>query len=254
MGHETVIELAAGVYAVVVAMLGGRLLWTTAKLREARSACVRCERARVEESAVLDTVPLAGFRWPAGSGSEGFSINTIAYPKFLTELVRGGAALLEAARELLQRDGTPFSLTVGLRSGGAFTIEGRRATTGETVLWLLDSGAAALAAKADDEAAGLRELIDAIPVPIWRRGRDRALLDCNRAYASAVDATRALAVIDSRELAPVHGSPEQEIACAGIATEEGWRGVRRHVVVGGSRRLLDIVELPTTNGGAIGFA
>jgi len=126
MGHETVIELAAGLYAVVVTMLGGRLLWTTAKLRAVRSACVRCERARAEASAVLDTVPLAAFRWPVGSDPDGYSVHAVAYPKFLTQLARGGATLLEAARGVLQRDGTPLSLTVGLRSGGAFTIEGRR--------------------------------------------------------------------------------------------------------------------------------
>src|SRR5215472_900767 len=254
MAYETVIELAAGFCAVVVATLTGLLLWSVAKLRDARSACVRSERARTEASAMLDTVPLAAFRWPAGRDPDGYSVQTVAYPKFLTELARGGATLLEAARGVLQRDGTPFSLTVGLCSGGAFTIEGRRAVTGETVLWLLDSGAAALARQADDEAASLRQLIDAVPVPIWRRGRDRALVDCNRAYASAVDATRELAVIESRELAPVQGSREQEIACGGIAAEEGWRGVRRHVVVGGARRLLDIVELPCSDGGALGFA
>jgi len=249
-----VIELAAGFCAVVVATLTGLLLWSVAKLRDARSACVRSERARTEASAMLDTVPLAAFRWPVGGDSDGYSVQTVAYPKFLTELARGGATLLEAARGVLQRDGTPFSLTVGLCSGGAFTIEGRRAATGETVLWLLDTGAVALARQADDEAASLRELIDAVPVPIWRRGRDRALVDCNRTYASAVDATCELAVVESRELAPVQGSREQEIACAGIAAEEGWRCVRRHVVVGGSRRLLDIVELPCSDGGAIGFA
>jgi len=169
-----IFELAAGFCAVVVATLTGLLLWSVAKLRDARSACVRSERARTEASAMLDTVPLAAFRWPVGGDSDGYSVQTVAYPKFLTELARGGATLLEAARGVLQRDGTPFSLTVGLCSGGAFTIEGRRAATGETVLWLLDTGAVALARQADDEAASLRELIDAVPVPIWRRGRDRA--------------------------------------------------------------------------------
>ena len=116
MGHETVIELAAGFCAVVVATLVGLLLWTLAKLRDARSACVRSERARTEASAVLDTVPLAAFRWPVGRDPDGYSVHAVAYPKFLTELARGGATLLEAARGVLQLDGTPFSLTVALRS------------------------------------------------------------------------------------------------------------------------------------------
>src|SRR6516165_4807378 len=142
MGHETVIELAAGFCAVVVATLVGLLLWTLAKLRDARSACVRSERARTEASAVLDTVPLAAFRWPVGRDPDGYSVRTVAYPKFPAELAAGDAAHLEAARQALHQHGTPFSLTVGLRSGGAVVIEGRQVATGDTVLWLLDGGAA----------------------------------------------------------------------------------------------------------------
>src|SRR6516165_4959812 len=118
MGHETVIELAAGFCAVVVATLVGLLLWTLAKLRDARSACVRSERARTEASAVLDTVPLAAFRWPVGRDPDGYSVQTVAYPKFLAELAPGAVERLEAARGALSRSGTSFSLTVGLRSGG----------------------------------------------------------------------------------------------------------------------------------------
>ena len=141
-----VIEFAAGLSAVVAVTLGGLLLWTTAKLRETRLGRAGCERARAEALAVLDTVPLAAFRWPVGRDPDGYSVQTIAYPKFLAVLAPGDAEQLEAAREALHSDGTPFSLTVGLRSGGAFVIEGRQAGTGEIVLWMLDGSPAALAA------------------------------------------------------------------------------------------------------------
>ena len=203
--------------------------------------------------AVLDTVPLAAFRWPVGRDADGYSVQTVAYPKFLAALAPGDAAQLEAARQALHRNGTPFSLPVGLRSGGAFAIEGRQAASGETVLWLLDGGAAAFARQAGDEAASLRELIDAIPTPIWRRARDRALVDCNRAYACALDATRELVLAEGRELAPT-GTREPAVGCAGIAADADRRDARRHVVISGSRRLLDITELPCSDGGAIGFA
>jgi len=246
-GHGVVIEFAAGLSAVVAVTMGGLLLWTTAKLRETRLGCAGCERARAEALAVLDTVPLAAFRWPLGRDPDGYSVQTVAYPKFLAVLAPGDAEHLEAARGALHRSGTPFSLTVGLRSGGAFAIEGRRAATGEIVLWMLDGGPAALARRAGDEAASLRELIDAIPLPIWRRNRDRALVDCNWAYASALDATRELVLAEGRELMPTGSSREQAIAC-------DERRARGHVVIGGSRRLLDITELPCADGGAIGFA
>jgi signal transduction histidine kinase len=242
-----VIEFSAGLSAVVAVTMGGLLLWTTAKLRETRLGRAGCERARAEALALLDTVPLAAFRWPVGRDPDGYSVQTVAYPKFLAELAPGDADHLEAARGALHRSGTPFSLTVGLRTGGAFAIEGRRAATGEIVLWMLDGGPAALARRAHDEAASLRELIDAIPVPIWRRDRDQALVDCNKAYASALDATRELVLAEGRELAP-HGSSQEQA----IALDE--RRTRGHVVIGGSRRLLDIIERPCAEGAAIGFA
>ena len=202
---------------------------------------------------MLDTVPLGAFRWPVGRDPDGYSVQTVAYPKFLAELVPGDAEQVEAARGALYRDGAPFSLTVRLRSGGAFAVEGRQAATGEIVLWLLDGDPAALVQRAGDEAASLRELIDAIPVQLWRRSRDRALVDCNRAYASALDATRELVLAEGRELAPTE-SQEPAVGCAGLAAQADGRNARRRVVIGGSRRLLDITELPCSDGGAIGFA
>jgi hypothetical protein len=162
MGHKGVIEFDAGLCTVVVVTLGGLLLWTTVKLHRTRLAYTVCKRARAEALAVLDTVPLAAFRWPAGRDPEGHSVQTIAYPKFLAELAPADATLLEAARQVLHHNGVPFSLPVRLGGGGVFVMEGRRAASGETVLWLLDGGPAALARQAGEEAANLRELIDAI--------------------------------------------------------------------------------------------
>ena len=47
----------------------------------------------------------------------------------------------------------------------------------------------------------LRELIDASPAPMWRRDSDRRLVECNRAYAFAVDATPQTALAQNLELA-----------------------------------------------------
>src|SRR6516164_4688649 len=253
MRHKTVIELAAGLCTVVGVTLGGLSLWATVKLREARSTSVGCERARAEALAVLDTVPLAAYRWPVGCDPDGHSVRDVAYPKFLAALNPGDATQLEAARLALHRNGAAFSLTVGLRNGGAFAVEGRQSAMGETVLWLLDGNAAALARQASAEAASLRELIDAIPAPIWRRDRDQVMVDCNRAYASALDSTRELVLAEGRQLAATDPR-EPAVGCAGKTADAEQRNARRHVVIGGSRRLLDITELPCSDGGAIGFA
>jgi signal transduction histidine kinase len=234
---------------VIALVLGGMLLQTTAKLHAARRSCAGSDRDRRAALAILDTVPLGAFRWPAGPDHDGFSVHTSPYPRFLAELAPRDAAQLEAARLALQVSPSPFSLTVELRTGGTFVVEGRRAATGETVLWLFDASAAALGRRAAEEAASLRELIESIPVPLWRRGDNYALIDCNQAYAGAFDATREAVLAEGRELAPC-GSLQR----AGTAETADRRSTRGHVVIGGSRRLMEFVELPCRSGGMIGFA
>jgi len=83
----------------------------------------------------------------------------------------------------------------------------------------------------------LRKMLDAVPMPVWQRRPDFTLVDCNRAYADALDTTVELALAEGRELA------------------SGARpGESRHVVIGGSRRLFEIGEMNCATGGAIGFA
>jgi PAS domain-containing protein len=196
-----VIEFAGGLCLIAAVTLGGLLLHAFRRLRETRLACARFERERAAAWAVLDTVPLAGFRWPLGPDHQGVAVRTDPYPRFLARFDADDAARVEAARLALRRRGAPFSLTLGTRSGEVFAVEGRQAATGESVLWLLDESAAARALRADEEAMLLRELIDASPAPMWRADPDRRLIDCNRAYAFAVDVTREEALAQNRELA-----------------------------------------------------
>ena len=74
------------------------------------------------------------------------------------------------------------------------------------------------------------------------------MVDCNRAYASALDSTRELVLAEGRQLAPTDPQEPRKTADA------QQRNARRHIVIGGSRRLLDITELSCSDGGAIGFA
>jgi signal transduction histidine kinase len=248
-----VIELAAGLCTVIGLTLLGMLLRTAAKLREARHDCAGLERDRAAALAILDTVPLSAFRWPAASEDNGYSVGTSPYPRFLAELVPGDAAKLESARLALQDGRPPFSLTVELRAGGTFVVEGRRTPGGETVLWLIDVSAAALAREAAEEAASLRELIDSIPVPVWRRDRNLVLVDCNQAYASALDTPREMVLAEGRQLMPGDSSQGASVP-VGMAEAVGRQGARGHVIIGGSRRLMEFVEFPSQSGGTAGFA
>ncbi|HEY1433275.1 MAG TPA: PAS-domain containing protein [Stellaceae bacterium] len=221
-----VIETAATLCLVVALASSVLLLRAYKQLCDARAGC-----------AILETVPLQWFRWPANRTDTDVAKRAPGYREFLDRLLTDEALKLEKARVALQADGIAFSATFATRSGGAYAVEGRRAVSGDAVVWLLDTSAKAMVQSARQEAAGLRQMLDAIPLPVWRRGSDRDLIDCNRAYASAVDATPDLAVAEGRELASGAGPGE----C-------------RHVVIGGSRRQVEIGEVACPSGGTIGFA
>jgi signal transduction histidine kinase len=221
-----VLESAAALCLIVTLASVAALLRARSELHE--------ERAR---SAVLETVPLEWFRWCPSRTNADAHDKAAGYRQFLARLLAADADRLEKARQALQFGGGAFSTTFVTRSGAAYAAEGRRTASGDAVLWLLDASAAVTVRRARQEVADLRQMLDAIPLPVWRRGPDRTLVDCNRAYASALDTTTDLVVAEGRELA------------------SGARaGECRHVVIGGSRRLVEIGEAPCSTGGTIGFA
>lgn len=205
----------------------------------------RAERAaiardRADLAALLDTVPIASFRF-AGDAI------TDRYADFLARLAADDAARLEAARLALSRGGAGFSVSATGSEGSAFTIEGRHAASGKTVLWLLDDAAATARRECHslaETAAGLREMIDAIPMPVWRRDAGGAIVERNRACAAPDAPPLDLPALLSRHCAP-------GAAAAAAAPDRQWLG---HVVIGGKRRLLAIAEVPRGAGGAIGYA
>ena len=109
-----------------------------------------------------------------------------------------------------------------------------------------DSHAAATRASLTD-LAQMREMIDALPMPMWRRDGDGAIVDCNQAYAASVGSTREEVLAGARELTP--SGKSSSVASARLAQSE-----QVHLVIGGQRRLLELAEVPSSAGGAIGFA
>jgi signal transduction histidine kinase len=223
------------------------VLWWRSLYRERSkiAECIAFERDRADLVAVLDTAPIASFR---------FADDTItdAYANFLAGLAASDAARLEAARLGLRRDAAGFSVSASTSDGRAFTIEGRHAASGENVLWLLDDPAATGRRQRDSSAelaAGLREMIDAIPMPIWRRDAGGAIVECNRACIAAAGPTNDTQPLDFPALMSRHC--DQKAAAKEAAADRQWQG---HVVIGGARRLLSITELSRRAGGAIGYA
>ncbi len=108
--------------------------------------------------------------------------------------------------------------------------------------------AEAAAQRAREETERLRETLDALPMPVWRR-RDGILADCNRAYAVALGISRAAALAEGRALIPTSCEATQAPPPSSTAPS-----FDTHVVIGGQRRLLEVNEAAGAGGETIGFA
>lgn len=165
------------------------------------------------------------------------------------------AAALDTVVERLKERGEAFLLTARTLAGRFVEAEGRVAG-GRAILRLRDvtgdrhelmSVRRDLVA-AQARAASMQNLIDAIPQPMWQRDPDGRLAWANAAYVAAVEAadlddarTRGLELLDrtSRDEA-ARKRRDGERFEARIAT-----------VVGGARRILDVMESPTGAGIAV---
>src|SRR6266851_5785667 len=257
-----VIELAAG--SCFLAAVACAALWWRARAgrRVAIDARDAAEQDRAATVAVLGTLPVAAFHWRGDSqeialgrlpgGGPGFS-----YADFLAGIETADAARIAAAVEDLKRIGTAFTAAVSVPGGAAYEIEGNRTATGDSVMWLAEvsairrAEAARGAALAD--AAGVRAMIDLLPMPGWRRDRDLRVIDCNSAYAAALDLPRETVLAQALELAPGN-ERDRTLALARAAAAGAVQSERCHVVIAGSRRLLELSEASDRSGGTIGFA
>jgi signal transduction histidine kinase len=142
----------------------------------------------------------------------------------------------------------------------AATAEKRLADTEQSALsaktWLEARLADAEWRLADGERlrATLVDSLHRLPMPVWRRGPDLRVSDCNQAFALAVESAIDAAIAEGRML----GGPavaERVTALAALArTAATPQSEALHVVVAGARRLLDVTESPLADGGTLGVA
>lgn len=189
------------------------------------------------------------------------------------------AALADAAEFLnafraLQQAGTAFSQQVQTSSGNkAVQVSGRRFRIGREgpvvdLLWFSENIASAAEmqklglelAAAETRARSARNILEQISFPVWTRGTDLNLTSCNAAYAKALDTTPDDAIRNQSELTSPTARSGSGKAMAGLAMQGGKaQSERRHVIIAGKRRLLEITEIPYKEDGSetvslIGFA
>jgi len=258
-----VIEFAVGICVLAAAVCAA--LWWRARAGRIAAEAQRnaAETAAARAAANLVTAPLVGFLWrghsadatPIAAGDESFT-------EFVAGLEPAGAAQLETALVELRASGSPFDLAVGRIDGASVALAGRRSPIGDALLWVTNITAMRRAEEARGTAiaaaAGLRAMLDALPMPVWRRDHGLRVIDCNAAYAAALDLPREAVLTQASELAP-ENERDRTLALARAAVVGAAGSERCHVVIAGSRRLLELSEAPdrphgTIGGGTIGFA
>ena len=226
---------------------------------QARRTLRTTAAANARLAAALASAEGAVFRWRADGQEEAAAgkladAGPLSFERFLRTLSSSDAERIAAAVAELRRSGTAFSSPAKGGDGKAYPIEGRRTATGDSVVWVAVGPALRQAEAARDEAAaeaaGLRAMLDRLPLPLWRRDRELRVVECNEAFAALLDLPR-----EAVMAAPNGGEtrdPTMALARAALAGEA--RSEQRHVVIAGSRRLMEFTEAPHGDGGTSGFA
>lgn len=176
---------------------------------------------------------------------------TLAFGSWLPAV---NARQLDAAVEALRSRGESFAMMLTTTAGRHIEAEGR-AVGGRAILRLKEvTGAkralADLRAQHErfvDEVASLRALLEALPSPAWSRSRGGELAWVNPAYAQAVEAKDVADAI-AQQLELLERSAREQLFATRAAGE--IYSARLPVIAAGQRRVLDVLDVPSSRGSA----
>jgi signal transduction histidine kinase len=250
--------LGIALFAVVSAVVALRTRARAAVERAAFRSEIDALRASAGEArTLLLSEAQVLIIWPAdGSAPDLIGDTALLAPEdppaqfveFDTWLAPDSATAINNAVAAFRANGEGFSTTIATRQGRQIEATGR-AVGGRAVLRLRDlspikrelAETTAQKQKLQRELETVGSLIEALPSPVWARDKSGRLVFVNKAYARAVEAADAGAVVE--------GGIELFDASAERATNGDGRA-RRAAIVGGHRRVLDVVAVPTPHGSA----
>jgi signal transduction histidine kinase len=255
------IIILAGIVAGLcwLAFAQGRAL----KKREQQTKLSRLIADRVQ--ALLEAVPGGyclftpqGLLRESVRAPQVLGIDKISHADDIIGSLKDAPSFVDAFRRL-QLTGDGFAVTARLaKDGRPVQISGRRFRAGRDgplidVLWfnadpiaaqMIEKQAASLGT-ALKRASAAQAMIDALPYPIWARGKDLNLILCNRAYATALDTNPEDAIKAQTELTSqaTRGGSARALASTALSSGKTEKG-RRHIIIGGKRYLFQISEIP----------
>ena len=188
-------------------------------------------------------------------------IEKISHFEDVVAALKDGTDFVAAFRKL-QQTGTAFVLQAETtRDPKPVRIQGTRLRIGREgpqfdMLWFSE-GTAAVPATGEKKSAAFEQRLreaqaafDALPFPVWARASDLSLILCNRAYAKALDIAPESVMREQHELISqtARGGSGKALAANAVSAGEA-QSERRHVIIAGKRRLLEITEIPVKNEG-----
>ena len=253
---------AASVFLVSAVIAGtcfaAMLFWlfTASRTNEAEAQRQAAEICRLK--ALSATAPGVWCHWSAGRSDDHRAADFAdhlglepgsGFDDFVTGLAHDHATRLAGALDAL-RSGTGsdrFAMTVETADGSRSVeaVAGNADNSGGLVVWLRDVSDATAAAALAAERDRLRDTLDTLPLPLWRRDGDQTLVYCNKAYADIVetDAGSATAGDGIELVAEAEAGKTRRLAKEAQTSGEA-RTAAHHVIVHGARRLLKIAESP----------
>lgn len=89
-----------------------------------------------------------------------------------------------------------------------------------------------------------RNFIDIIPIAIWIRSNNGKIIQCNKVYAKTLETTPSDVILNSKELVDSkRASSPYELSLKALKNNETQKQ-RMHAVIEGSRRYLEITQIP----------
>lgn len=269
--------LGIGSLIVVAVALGSAAAILRSRLQSARRSASDLDAEHRRLTALLEASPEATVAWFRTDSRPWASPNLASVlgrnaspnapsglPLILDSLPHSDRQRLQTAVEEFRATGRGFRMVASSRTPGRLFEFVAERSTGLDALRVRDvTEAEAVAQQKTAEAAAWQKtvaeittLFDALDVPVWLRAPDLSIVQCNQAYARAVEvAGPSDAVAAGVEIAGTNQNLGRALASEARAT--GGRPVQRtaYVVMAGARRLLEITELllPAT-GQIAGFA
>jgi signal transduction histidine kinase len=248
-----VIATGFGVFAW---MLDRRLRRQTKQSRQIRLIAERWQATLCAAPGGYCLFTLQGLLREVARAPQILGIEKIAHFEDIVGSLKDSTEFVASFRAL-QQTGKGFALQAErARDQKPIRITGQRLKIGREatpldILWFTEAAASSSTPEAkllpmlEQCARDAQTAFDALPFPAWARAGDLSLILCNRAYAQALDSTSENVLRDQMELASqtARGGSGRVLAANTVSAGEP-QSERRHVIIGGKRRLMEITEIP----------